>query len=138
MTRFETDPATTARMRAVRRADTAPEQAVKREVRRLGIRFSSANDDLPGSPDLANRSRRWAVFVHGCFWHRHADCPRATLPRRNRRSWIDKFTKNGERDRRAARALRALGYAVLVVWECETRETERLSHRIRRRLLGAD
>lgn len=69
---------------------------------------------------MANRRRRWAVFVHGCFWHRHG-CKASTRPSRNREFWAAKFARNVERDRRAVEALRARGYVVVVIWECETK-----------------
>jgi DNA mismatch endonuclease (patch repair protein) len=116
-------------MGTVRRVGTAAELAVRSAMRRAGIRFSVANKALPGSPDLANRRRRIAVFVHGCFWHRHAGCTRTTTPKRNRPFWLTKFADNIRRDRRAARALRRLGYRVRVVWECQIGNDERLVRR---------
>lgn len=119
-------------MARVRRAGTTPELSVREALRQLGVRFTTENSDLPGSPDLANRRRRFAVFVHGCFWHRHAGCSRTTMPSRNRAFWSAKFEANVSRDRRAVRALRRLGYRVVVVWECRTRDPLALSRRIRR------
>jgi DNA mismatch endonuclease (patch repair protein) len=84
---------------------------------------------------VANRRRGWAVFVHGCFWHAHAGCPRATLPKRNRQFWVDKLAANRRRDERSLRDLRQLGYRTLVVWECETgRRLPSLLRRFARRL----
>jgi len=80
------------------------------------------NRDLPGSPDIANRARKWAVFVHGCFWHRHVGCKRTTTPTRNRSFWIEKFRANIARDARVQAVLRSEGYRVIVVWECETED----------------
>jgi DNA mismatch endonuclease (patch repair protein) len=107
-------------MGRVRQKGTRPELLVRSLLRSLGHRFRLANRDLEGSPDIANRSRRWAVFVHGCFWHRHG-CKATTTPTRNREFWQLKFTRNVERDRRTEEALRAQGYTVVVVWECETK-----------------
>lgn len=115
-----TDAATSRRMAGIRQKGTTPELAVRRALTRLGLRYRITNRDLPGSPDLANRSRRWAIFVHGCFWHRHRDCRRTSTPTRNREFWEAKFTANIERDRRAVDALRRAGYHVATVWECET------------------
>lgn len=92
----------------------------------LGRRFRVHNRDLPGSPDIANRARKWAVFVHGCFWHRHIGCKRATTPSRNRQFWLEKFDANVARDARVQAALRDQGYRVLVVWECESEDVSRL------------
>src|SRR5205809_7315516 len=115
----QTDPATSRRMARIRQRDTSAERLVCNCLRRLGLRFGTRNGDLPGSPDIANRSRRWAVFVHGCFWHAHPRCAKATVPKRNRSFWLEKFTDNRIRDRRVIRALRAKGYRALVIWQCE-------------------
>jgi DNA mismatch endonuclease (patch repair protein) len=125
------DPATSARLGRIRQKDTAAEQAVRRLLHKLGLRFRIRNRDLPGAPDLANRTRLWAVFVHGCFWHAHAGCYRATVPKRNRAFWLGKFSANRARDARALRALRGLGYRVLVVWECELEAPSKLEARLR-------
>jgi DNA mismatch endonuclease, patch repair protein len=85
----------------------------------MGHRFRVHNRGLPGSPDIANRSRKWVVFVHGCFWHRHAGCSRATTPRRNRDFWLAKFDANLARDERSVKALRLRGWKVVTIWECE-------------------
>jgi len=100
--------------------DTKPELAVRQALRRLGHSYRTHVGSLPGSPDIANRAREWAIFVHGCYWHHHVGCKRATIPKRNREWWIEKFQRNAERDARKARDLRDLGLDVLVVWECQT------------------
>src|SRR5439155_18738791 len=97
--------------------DTSVERLVHDALRGLGLRFGTRNKDLPGSPDIANRSRRWAVFVHGCFWHGHPGCAMATIPKRNRSFWLGKFTDNRARDRRVVRTLRYMGYRILVIWQ---------------------
>ena len=117
-----TDPSTSARLGRIRPADTKPELAVRRILTELGHRYRVRNRDLPGSPDIANRSRKWAVFVHGCFWHRHAGCGRATTPKRNAEFWIEKFETNRRRDRRVRAALRRMGFVVVTVWECEVEQ----------------
>jgi DNA mismatch endonuclease (patch repair protein) len=105
-------------MQHIRRTGTAPELMVRQALSRHRIRYRVANGDIAGSPDLANRSRRWAIFVHGCFWHRHAGCPRASLPVRNADYWQRKFDRNVKRDAAALRRLRTTGWHVYVVWEC--------------------
>lgn len=117
-------------MATVRQSGTVPELAVRRAAVAAGLRFTLSNRDLPGSPDLANRTRRFAVFVHGCFWHRHSGCPRTTTPARNRAFWAEKFSANVSRDRRAMRALRAMHYAVIVVWECQVADAPRLERKL--------
>lgn len=106
-------------MRAVLGRDTAPERLVAAALRKLGIRFRRQADDLPGRPDFALRSRRVAVFVHGCWWHGHG-C-RSGIPQTNRAYWRRKLAANVRRDRRARRALNGLGWSVVVIWECKLR-----------------
>jgi len=125
------DPETSARLARIRQKDTAAEQAVRRVLHEFGLRFRIRNRDLPGAPDAANRARRWAVFVHGCFWHAHTGCYRATVPKRNRDFWVTKFADNRARDTRVLRALRRRGYRALVVWECELDDVEKLARRLR-------
>ena len=96
----------------------------------MGRRFRVARKDLPGSPDIANVRGRWAIFVHGCFWHQHAGCRRATLPKRNRAFWQDKFEANRARDTEAECALRSMGFRVIVVWECEIDDVPALRERL--------
>jgi DNA mismatch endonuclease (patch repair protein) len=129
---LEVDAATSARMALVRQRGTAAELEVRRALRGLGHHYRVRNRDLPGSPDVANRARRWAVFVHGCFWHRHDGCARTTTPKRNRSFWESKFVANQRRDRRAVSALRRLGYSVIIVWECEAEQPSSLAHKLSR------
>ena len=124
------DEATSERMAGIRQKDTAAELVVRKGLHELGHRYRVRNRDLPGSPDVANRSRRWAVFVHGCYWHRHEGCRRTTTPKRNRDFWQAKFDANVKRDRRVQRELRDLGYRVVVVWECGTADPVELAHRM--------
>ena len=112
------------RMAAVRRSGTRPELVVREIVKSLGHRLSGATTELPGSPDLILLNRRKAIFVHGCFWHRHG-CSRTTTPSSNRRFWEQKFLANERRDRRVVRQLRRLGWSIAIVWECETRPRSR-------------
>ena len=123
MARPQSRETVSRRMATVRSRNTGPERSVRSMLHSYGMRFRLANRDLPGSPDLANRSKRWAVFVHGCFWHSHEGCPRATKPKTNRKYWLTKFRKNKARDLAAVRRLQRQGFRVLVVWECELRGT---------------
>lgn len=113
-------------MGRIRSKDTKPEVKTRCAVHALGRRFRIHVADLPGKPDLANKTRRWAIFVHGCFWHSHENCRLASKPRSNTGYWFDKLARNRERDTIHQQALRDLGYQVLVVWECETRDETRL------------
>lgn len=126
------DPHRTKIMRAVRRESTVPEIAVRKLFHRLGLRFRLHRKDLPGTPDIVLPRYKTVVFVHGCFWHQHPDCRYAAAPKTNRDYWLPKLAANVERDKRKEEALRVLGWRVLVIWECEIRDLEGLSSRIRR------
>ncbi len=125
-------------MKRVRRARTGPEEIVARLLRDLGVHYRRTVRTLPGSPDFANRRRRWVIFVNGCFWHHHTACPLATVPAHNRDFWVAKFRDNRRRDARKIRQLRRAGFRTCVVWQCETRDTERLRERLRRFLRVED
>lgn len=116
-----TDASTSERMRKVRQRGTKPEVELRRLLRSEGIAYRCNTKTLPGSPDLSNRTKGWAVFVHGCFWHGHEGCSRATVPKRNRDFWVQKVEANRRRDDAKERALRQTGLSVSVVWECEIR-----------------
>ena len=134
-------PATPERsriMRAVRRKGTGAEILVRSVVKKFGIRCALNVSDLPGSPDLVNRRLKIAVFVNGCFWHRHQNCSRTTTPKTNRAFWIHKFESNIKRDRQRIAELKRAGYSVLVVWECQTARAANLFGRIHRFLTKTD
>lgn len=119
-----------ALMARVRSRHTTPELAVRRAAHKAGYRFRLHRRDLPGSPDLLFPKHRLAVFVHGCFWHQHQGCRRATMPSSNASKWTEKFDKNRARDINATAKLEALGWKVLVIWECETRSDEAIISKI--------
>lgn len=102
--------------------NTAPELVVRRTAHRLGFRFRLHRNDLPGTPDLVFAGYRLAVYVHGCFWHRHEGCSNSTMPKTRPEFWISKFNSNVARDRRNLVAMDALGWRTLVIWECETED----------------
>ena len=128
------DPKRSALMARVRQRGTAPELVVASILRDLGLPYRLNVRALAGSPDFSNRRRRWAVYVHGCFWHRHTGCRHATMPKANAAFWRDKFATNRRRDAKAIRSLRREGFRVVLVWECETRETGRLRARLAKAL----
>ena len=109
-------------MSRIRGKDTVPELIVRRVAHRMGLRFRLHRRDLPGRPDLVFPRHLLAVFVHGCFWHRHGRCRYAYTPKSRIAFWTKKFADNVARDRRNEDALRDLGWRVLVIWECETRD----------------
>lgn len=119
-------------MSRIRSRDTAPERLVRSLLHGLGYRFRLHRRDLPGSPDIVLPRHRAAVFVHGCFWHRHSGCRFAYTPKTRQQFWTRKFEQNRARDERAKRRLRRLGWRVTVVWECQVADPERLSSRLRR------
>jgi DNA mismatch endonuclease (patch repair protein) len=119
-------------MSRIRGTDTTPERLVRSALHRLGFRFRLSKSRLPGRPDVVLPRHRTVVFVHGCFWHRHRDCRFAYTPKSNLRFWERKFAENVERDRRTTRKLRSLGWKVVTVWECETRDRDRLLRRLER------
>lgn len=129
------DPSRRSRMMAgIKGRDTTPERAVRSHLHKAGLRFRLQAKGLPGRPDLL--LPRWgvAIFVHGCFWHRHPGCPNAATPASNTAFWQQKFQDNVARDARNMTALRRLGWRVFVVWECRTssRELDSLVRRIRK------
>lgn len=125
------DPARRSQMMArIQGRNTVPEIIVRRTAHRLGFRFRLYRKDLPGRPDLVFPRFRAAVFVHGCFWHRHEGCRFAYTPRSRVRFWTEKFDRNVARDRCTEDALRSLGWRVLVIWECETRDDATVALRL--------
>jgi DNA mismatch endonuclease (patch repair protein) len=119
-------------MRRIKSKGMQPELAVRQLVHRLGYRYRLHRKDLPGKPDLVFGPARKAIFVHGCFWHGHDDpaCRDGRAPRSNESYWLPKLTRNKERDAVSVGALKAAGWHVLVVWECETRDAEGLRARL--------
>lgn len=118
------------RMSRVKSKDTKPEVRVRRLVHSLGYRYRLHSRKLPGCPDLVFGGRRKAIFVHGCFWHRHPGCKNTRLPKSKLDFWKSKLEENRKRDLRNQETLRQLGWEYLVVWECETRDVERLTKKI--------
>jgi len=117
-------------MSRIRGRDTVPEKRVRSLLHRLGFRFSLRNRKLPGNPDIVLSRRKVAIFVHGCFWHRHKGCKNAVLPKTRAEFWLGKLEGNVERDRRNATALKQQGWRVLTIWECEVGEEPRLSQKL--------
>lgn len=120
-------------MSRVRARDSKPEMLVRRLVHAMGFRYRLHDRRLPGTPDLVFRSRRKVIFVHGCFWRRHPDpvCKLARMPRSRLDFWQPKLQGNRERDLRHQSELDALGWQVLIVWECQMRNMEQLQNILR-------
>jgi DNA mismatch endonuclease (patch repair protein) len=116
-------------MSRIRGRDTKPELVVRRTAHALGYRYRLHVARLPGRPDLVFRRLSKVIFVHGCFWHQH-DCNRGTQPRANEEFWRVKLKRNRARDIEAIKSLETLGWSVLVVWECQTRDKTKLAERL--------
>lgn len=123
--------ARSALMARIRSVNTRPELVVRRLLHGLGYRYRLHAKNLPGRPDIVFPSRKAAIFVHGCFWHRH-DCGQAYLPKSRQDFWQDKFKRNIERDRENQRALLIGGWKILIIWECEIGSTIALTGRLSR------
>lgn len=118
-------------MAGIKGKNTKPEMLVRRLVHKMGFRFRLHRKDLPGSPDLVFPRLRKVIFVHGCFWHRHPGCKFAYTPKSNIRFWTEKLEANTRRDALALQALDALGWEVLIAWECEVSNLPALEHRVK-------
>lgn len=129
-----TPEARSANMARIRGRDTGPEIAVRKALHAGGFRYRLHRRDLPGTPDILLIRQRIAIFVHGCYWHRHEGCRNATTPATRTDFWEAKFAANVERDARNAAALEAAGWKVVVIWECETAKPGQLAAVIRERL----
>ncbi len=117
-------------MSRVRSKNTKPEMVVRSLLHRLGYRFRLHAQDLPGKPDIVMRPRRKAIFVHGCFWHQHQGCGKSALPASRVSFWSEKLQSNVNRDQRNIQKLNELGWDVMVVWECQTRDISNLLCRL--------
>lgn len=120
----------TKRMRAVRRRDTQQELIVRSVAHRMGLRFRTCVKTLPGSPDLVFSRHLVCIFVHGCFWHRHDGCSKASTPKSNQNFWTDKFAANIARDLAKSAKLTALGWRVAAIWQCETEDVAVLQKKL--------
>jgi DNA mismatch endonuclease (patch repair protein) len=121
-------------MRRIRSAGMKPEMIVRSLVHRLGYRFRLHARELAGKPDIVRRPQKQAIFVHGCFWHQHPKqkCLDGRLPKSNTTYWHPKLSTNVDRDKAAVSALKKAGWRVMIVWECETKNTEALERRLRK------
>ena len=119
-------------MAAVQNKNTKPEIAVRRVLHRMGYRFRLHVRDLPGNPDVVLPRHKVCIFVHGCFWHQHSGCSRATVPSSNTEFWRSKFEKNVARDSFVQSELKRLGWRVCVVWTCLVKDEVKLEKILRK------
>lgn len=118
------------RMSRVRNKDTKPEKVVRSILHSMGYRFRLHRKNLPGSPDVVLPRHMKIIFVHGCFWHRHGVCRRLSIPGNNSDFWRQKFRENVRRDKEKLKTLSVLGWEVLVIWECETADQDKLREKL--------
>lgn len=117
-------------MRKVKGKNTALEMKVRSLIHGMGYRYRLHAKELPGTPDIVFRPKKKVIFVHGCFWHRHKGCKLARMPKSRVEFWRTKLTANRDRDRTNIDQLRRLGWDVLVIWECEAKESDRIRNKI--------
>lgn len=127
MADFLTPAQRSERMSRIKSRDTKPELVLRSVMHRKGFRFRVNDTRLPGKPDIVFPKYRAAVFVHGCFWHRHPGCSVATTPKSNTAFWMEKFDRNVARDARSKEALEASGWRVLTVWECDLKSSVKIA-----------
>jgi DNA mismatch endonuclease (patch repair protein) len=117
-------------MSRIRSKNTKPELIVRSLLHQMGYRFSLYRKDLPGKPDIVMPKYKTVVFVHGCFWHRHKGCKRCTTPTSNRKYWLNKLKGNIEKDLIHKKQLRKSGWRVFYIWECETKNVNKLAKKV--------
>lgn len=113
-------------MSRVRGKDSRPEMILRRLVSYLGYRYRLHRKDLPGKPDLVFPGRKKAIFVHGCFWHRHDCTAGRQIPKSRQEFWVPKLARNAGRDKEVQEMLHKMKWGVLVVWSCQLKEMDRL------------
>jgi len=117
-------------MAQVKGKDTTPERQVRSILHSLGFRFRLHRRDLPGTPDIVLPKWKTIIFVHGCFWHRHPGCKKASIPTSNAAFWTAKFRRNKLRDKANVKRLTNLGWRVIIIWECELRQPGLVKRRL--------
>lgn len=117
-------------MQRIRNKDTKPEIIVRKYLFSRGFRYRKNDGRLPGHPDIVLPKYHTVIFVHGCFWHRHENCPKASIPDDNREFWLDKFKTNIEHDTKIQTCLKDMGWRVIVVWECEISNKKKREKRL--------
>lgn len=122
------------RMALIKSVNTKPEMRVRRLLFSLGYRYRIHKTDLPGKPDIVLRKHKTVIFVNGCFWHRHKNCRYSRTPESNLKYWLPKLAKNKANDRKNHAELRARGWEVIVIWECQTRNLSALLKIIKKNL----
>ena len=109
-------------MSRIRSKNTKPELIVRKVLHNSGIRYRLHVNDLPGKPDFSNKSKGFAIFVNGCFWHQHEGCKRANIPKSNKEYWVPKLERNVKRQKDNIKSLIEMGMKPHVIWECEVKD----------------
>ncbi|MFA7184157.1 MAG: DNA mismatch endonuclease Vsr [Victivallales bacterium] len=122
-------------MSRVKGKNTRPEMTIRSLLHKMGYRFRLHNKKLPGNPDIILPKYKTIIFVHGCFWHQHEGCRKATIPQTNTDFWKIKLSKNVSRDSQNNDKLISLGWKVVIIWECELKNIEPLKNRIKKILI---
>ena len=117
-------------MASIRTRNTTPEIAVRKIIHGMGYRYRLHARELPGRPDIVFRSKSKVIFVHGCFWHAHENCPKGRMPKSRESFW--KLEGNRRRDERVRYQLKRMGWKSAVVWECELSDLDHIQHKISR------
>ena len=117
-------------MSRIKGKNTRPERIVRSMIHEMGFRFRLHSKELPGKPDIVLKKHKTVIFVHGCFWHRHRNCRKSTVPKTNTETWIAKFRENQKRDALNEKKISELGWRLIKIWECETENTNALRKRI--------
>ncbi|MEZ5832673.1 MAG: very short patch repair endonuclease [Dongiaceae bacterium] len=133
-TRHVVDATRSYIMSRVGQRNTPPEIRVRKILHGAGYRFRIHRKDIPGTPDIVLPRYKLLIFVHGCFWHRHKGCKKATFPKTRQQFWRKKFAANISRDAATVRLVRDLGWRCTIIWECQTLDSEALKRRIKRLL----
>ena len=112
--------------------DTKPEIIVRKTLYRMGYHYRINVRKLPGTPDIVLSKHKKVIFVHGCFWHGHQSCRKKALPKSSKAFWVQKIANNRERDKRVTRQLKRLGWQILTIWECRTKDLEKVKNALER------
>jgi len=121
-------------MSRIRSKNTTPEKQVRSTLHKMGFRFRIHVDKLLGKPDVVLKKYNTVIFCHGCFWHQHPGCKRATKPKTNKKFWEPKLKRNKERFKEVKKKLKNMGWKVIVIWECEAKDDKKLRKIIERYL----
>ena len=117
-------------MSRIRSKNTKPEIAVRKILTKLGFRYRLHNSKLPGKPDIVISKARKIIFINGCFWHQHKNCAKQAMPKVNREYWRPKLQRNVEKQEQDIKSLRKLGWKVYKIWECQTKNEQKLTQKL--------